>query len=261
MPGVSDVAVVSAGAALVGAVWGVLLPTLVYRYAVLWPDGEPRPPWRRACATCSEPLPPWWRPSLSRLSVRCRSCGARLGPSRWLTVPLSAGVCGLLGAVFGARTDLPAFMLLALLGVLLGVVDAAVLRLPDPLVRATAVAGVVMLTVPALLSGQPNLIVRAFAAAVVCGIAYGAFALLPGSPLGYGDAKLGVVLGFFLGWLGWSTVLAGLVFAPIANAPILLGLIATGRAGRKTLVPYGPAMLVGALAAIVVSVLRQRTHG
>ena len=243
-------------AALMGAGWGALLPGLVYRYSVLWPDGEPQPAWRRACAGCAEPLPPWWRPRWC-----CNSCGTRLGPQWWLTVPLSTGVCALLAGALGARAEpaavlvLVAFVVLGAFGVLLGLVDAAVLRLPDPLVRATGVAGVVILTVAALLDGQLQPLGRAAAGAAVCGVVYVVFAMLPGSPLGYGDLKLGVVLGFYLGWLGWFAIGAGLLFPPLANAPIVGFLLLTRRAGRKTLVPYGPAMLIGALGAIVVAAL------
>ena len=37
----------------------------------------------------------------------------------------------------------------------------------------------------------------------------------------------------------------------VVNAPYVVFLLLTGRAGRTTPVPYGPAMLVAALAAIV----------
>jgi leader peptidase (prepilin peptidase) / N-methyltransferase len=45
------------------------------------------------------------------------------------------------------------------------------------------------------------------------------------------------------------------VLAPLANLPLVLGLLITRRAGRKTPVPYGPAMLAGALLAVIVAAL------
>jgi leader peptidase (prepilin peptidase)/N-methyltransferase len=79
---------------------------------------------------------------------------------------------------------------------------------------------------------------------------------VPGSQLGFGDVKLGAVLGLFLGWLGWFPVAAAVVLAPLMNLPLVMALLVTGRANRKTPVPYGPGMLAAAVAAIVLTALR-----
>ena len=71
--------------------------------------------------------------------------------------------------------------------------------------------------------------------------------------LGFGDVKLAVLLGLFLGFLGWRDVLLGGLLPWLVNAPVVIILLASGRAGRRTAVPFGPAMLTGALAAILVS--------
>jgi leader peptidase (prepilin peptidase)/N-methyltransferase len=68
--------------------------------------------------------------------------------------------------------------------------------------------------------------------------------------------KLGAVLGLYLGWLGWFAVAAGVVLAPILNLPLVLGLLVAGKAGRRTSVPYGPALIAGAIAAVILTALR-----
>jgi leader peptidase (prepilin peptidase) / N-methyltransferase len=238
-------------AALAGACWGLVLPGLIDRFMVAWPEGEPQPPWRRTCRHCGTGRPRWWR-----ASGPCPGCGRRPSPGWWVTVPLSALVWGALAAAVGLTPALPAFLFLAALAVPLALIDLAVLRLPDPLVGTALLGGVVLLTVAAAADGTPDPLLRAFAAAAVSGFAYVLLALVPGSQLGFGDVKLGAVLGLYLGWLGWFTVVAGLVLAPAVNLPFILGLLVARRAGRKTPVPYGPAMLAGAVAAVILVALR-----
>ncbi|WP_309227091.1 prepilin peptidase [Micromonospora thermarum] len=237
-----------AAATVAGAGWGMLLPGLIDRYAVTWPDGHPKPPWRTACPRCATASPPWWRSS-----GRCPGCDRRVVPGRWVTVPLSAFACGVAAAALGPTWALPAFLLLAALAVPLALVDLRVLRLPDPLVGAALLGGVALLVVAALADQAVPALVRGALAALACAAGYLTLALLPRSQLGFGDVKLGAVLGFHLGWLGWPAVVAGVLLAPLVNLPLVAGLLVTRRAGWRTPVPYGPAMLVAAIAAMVVS--------
>ncbi|SCL15535.1 leader peptidase (prepilin peptidase) / N-methyltransferase [Micromonospora rhizosphaerae] len=167
-----------------------------------------------------------------------------------------AALCGSVATAVGAAPALPAFLLLAAIAVPLALVDLKVLRLPDPLVGAALVGGVVLLVLASVVERDAGALLRAGLAALVCGVGYSTLALLPGSQLGFGDVKLGAVLGLYLGWLGWFAVVAGVLLAPVLNLPLVIGLVIAGRAGRKTAVPYGPAMLVAAIAATVLATLR-----
>ena len=69
----------------------------------------------------------------------------------------------------------------------------------------------------------------------------------------WGDVKLSGVLGLYLGWLGAAAVAAGLLGAFVLAALAGLGLIAAGRATRKSRIPFGPFMLVSAIAVIAAS--------
>jgi leader peptidase (prepilin peptidase) / N-methyltransferase len=244
-------AAVVVGAAVAGAGWGLVLPGLISRYAVPWPDGEPKPPWRTTCVHCDADRSPWWR-----ASGPCPSCGRRPSPGRPITVPLSATVCGIVAAAIGPVPELPAFIVLAAVSVPLALVDLKVLRLPDPLILAGLVGGVVLLTVAALVNGTYLPLVRGGIAAVACGVIYFLIALIPRSGLGFGDVKLGALLGLYLGWLGVLYIVVGLMLAPVLNLPLVLGLLATRRAGRRTSVPYGPALIAAAFAAVILSALR-----
>ena len=67
-----------------------------------------------------------------------------------------------------------------------------------------------------------------------------------------GDVKLSGVLGLYLGWLG-AAAAAGLLGAFVLAALAGLGLIAAGRATRKSQIPFGPFMLASAIAVIAAS--------
>ncbi len=70
--------------------------------------------------------------------------------------------------------------------------------------------------------------------------------------MGFGDVKLAGVLGLHLGWLGWGQLALGAFLAFFLGGVVGLALIATGRATRKSAIPFGPFMLVGALVAVLV---------
>jgi leader peptidase (prepilin peptidase)/N-methyltransferase len=76
-------------------------------------------------------------------------------------------------------------------------------------------------------------------------------ALVYPAGLGLGDVKLAASLGLLLGWLGWTWVVVGLVAAVVLGGVVGLALLATGRAHRRSAVPFGPSMLVGGLVAVV----------
>jgi leader peptidase (prepilin peptidase)/N-methyltransferase len=70
--------------------------------------------------------------------------------------------------------------------------------------------------------------------------------------MGFGDVKLAVGMGAVLGWYGWSTVLLGAFAGFLLGALHGAALVAVRRAGRKTTIPFGPFLLAGALAGLLI---------
>ncbi|WP_329105872.1 A24 family peptidase [Micromonospora sp. NBC_01699] len=237
-------------ATALGAVLGASTPWLVHRLAV-----ESGSPPRSACARCTRTfprgLPGWVRPD-----ARCPGCGARLGSRIGLPAALGAVVFGLLTVRMGTDTGvdpvLPALLAVAAVGLPLALIDLACLRLPDPLVALGAVAALLGLAAAAYLLGTPQPLVRALLGALASGVGYLLLALLPGSRLGFGDVKLAAVLGLPLGWLGWPVLLLGLALPHLINGTVALVLLLSRRADRNTALPFGPALLTGALLAILL---------
>jgi leader peptidase (prepilin peptidase)/N-methyltransferase len=246
--------------ALLGALTGALVPRVAYRLSVERPA-----PARSACARCAARFragPAGWL----RMSARCPGCGARLGPPVWSTSTATAVACGALAwaldpteaaggrATTSAWLALAAFVLTAVAGVLLAVVDLACLRLPDAVVLPVLAAVVALLGVATAVAGTGAAgrdLLRALAAALALSGGYLVLALLPGANLGLGDVKLCALLGLLLGWLSWGAVLLGALLPHLINGPVALALLLSGRAGRKTALPLGPALLAGALAAVI----------
>lgn len=68
-----------------------------------------------------------------------------------------------------------------------------------------------------------------------------------GKWLGFGDVKLGFLLGLFL---GWPNILVGLFLGFLIGAIIGVGLILLGKKKLKSEVPFGPFLVTGTFAAL-----------
>ncbi|MEU4692003.1 prepilin peptidase [Actinoplanes sp. NPDC023714] len=155
---------------------------------------------------------------------------------------------GALVAGLGPVPQLPALALAAVVGVRLAVIDLRCLRLPDPLVGLLALVAGLPLAVL-----RPSGLPVAVAAGALTGAAYLLLALLPGEGLGLGDVKLGAVLAFVLGFDGWPAVAVGLGAAHLINGVVAGWLLITRRAGGARALPFGPALLAGALIGLTAT--------
>ena len=176
-------------------------------------------------------------------------------PSDWLTSGLHALLATLGGA--GAAllavswAEVVAFAALALACALLVAIDLAEHRLPDVIVLPMYAVMLGTLTVEAAVSGEWAGLVRSVAAMAALGAGYFALAWINPSGLGLGDVKLAGVLGLFLGWFGWASVLAGTLAAFLLGGAFAVVLLITRRANRRTAFPFGPWMVAGAAVGAV----------
>ena len=181
------------------------------------------------------------------LRGRCADCAE---PISWRYPLVEAGTAALFTAVaakFGWSWELPAYLYLAAIAVALAAIDLDVMRLPDKIVLPSY-AVVPLLLLPAVLAGHGwSAALRGLAAAALL---YGLYRILATWGMGHGDVKLAPLLGLYLGWLGWSAVAVGAFAGFLIGGTIGAVLMAAGRAGRKTRVPFGPYMLAGAFLAV-----------
>lgn len=205
------------------------------------------------CTRCGDAIRPWHNvPVLSWLALRgrCASCAAPISARYPLVELATAGLFVALAVHFGWSPQLPAYLYLAAIAVALTMIDFDVHRLPDRIVLPSYVVGAALLVPAVVVDGDWWAGLRALTAMAALGLFYfGIWFVYPGG-MGFGDVKLAGLLGLYLGWLGWDSLLVG------AFAGFLLGglagvlLMAVRRATRKTAVPFGPSMLTGAMLAL-----------
>lgn len=175
-------------------------------------------------------------------------------PGPAVPAPVVVGITALLFVLaalrFEASAELPAYLVLAAAGVLLAVVDLRHRLLPNRVVGPALVAGGLLLTGAAAVDGRWDDPARAALGAVVLFALFLVMALISPSALGMGDVKLAGLLGLHLGWLGWDTVALGAAAGFVVQAVLSLVLLAARRIDLRGELPFGPAMLAGAVVAI-----------
>lgn len=102
-------------------------------------------------------------------------------------------------------------------------------------------------------------LLRALGGGALVYIALAALSLLPqlwgrAPGIGMGDANLYVVLGPLLALRGWSTLLMGLYLGFFFGGLVALGLLLSGRLKLKGRIAFGPWLMVGATAALALTV-------
>ena len=242
---------VVAYATVFGLLIGSFLNVVVWRV----PRGESLVSPPSHCPRCEREIKPYDNiPVVSWLLLRgrCRRCGERIS-ARYPLVELATGVLfGALAARIGLDWALPAFLYLGAISVALALIDLDHKRLPNVITLPSYVVGIVLLGGAALAEGDTGALVRALLGMALLYGVYFLLVLAYPAGMGFGDVKLAGVLGLYLGYLGWAEWFVGWLLGFLLGG--LFGVVAlvARRATRKTHVPYGPFMIVGALIAVFV---------
>jgi leader peptidase (prepilin peptidase) / N-methyltransferase len=231
-------------AGVLGAVFGSFLNVVVHRL----PRRESLVHPASHCPKCGTPVKPYDNvPILSWLMLRghCRGCDAPISVRYPLVEALTAALCA--GAVITHHSSAGIALSVALI---LLVVPAALIDLEHRIIpnQITGLGALLALAVGLALdpAGEPG---RLIAAAAAGGFLLLAALAYPGG-MGMGDVKLAGMMGLFLG----AAVAPALLIALLAG--VGLGAVVIVRkgaqAGRKTAVPFGPFLALGALVAVFV---------
>lgn len=247
-------------ATLFGLVIGSFLNVVVYRV----PLGLSLMP-RSACPQCDAPITAWQNiPIVSYIALRgrCHNCHQPISPQYPLVEAFT-------GAAFLAVDSwwlqawplltpvawwaiLLALLLFASAGIALGLIDTRTKLLPDVIVLPTTAAAAVLLSIAAAATGVPgwDALLRAVIGALLLGGLYALLVALPPHGMGFGDVKLALLLGLLTGWFGWAQWVVGAFAAFLYGGILGTVLLLAKKAGRKTAIPFGPWMLIGAWTGI-----------
>ncbi|WP_264795261.1 prepilin peptidase [Arthrobacter mangrovi] len=162
---------------------------------------------------------------------------------------LAGLLCGLMAWFIGAIAVLPAFCYLAVMGVLLGAIDARHKLLPNRLVLPFLVGALVLLGLGAAVSGAWLQLLGGLLGGAALFALYLAMALIKPGGIGLGDVKLAAIVGLYAGYLGFDAWLLVLLGAFLLNAVAIVVLMLAKVLNRNSDIPFGPAMIAAALLA------------
>jgi leader peptidase (prepilin peptidase)/N-methyltransferase len=184
------------------------------------------------------------------LRGRCAGCRTRISVRYPLVEASAAALFVAVTLRFELTPELPAYLYLAAVSLALALIDLDVRRLPNSIVLPSYVVGALLLLPAAVATGDWAAATRGLLAMALLFVLYLAIAFGYRGGMGLGDVKLAGVLGLYLGWLGWSSVVVGaftgFLLGGLAGAALLLA----RRVSRRSAIPFGPFMLAGALLAV-----------
>jgi leader peptidase (prepilin peptidase)/N-methyltransferase len=229
-------------AGVLGAVCGSFLNVVAYRL----PRHESLVKPASRCPRCGASVRPYDNiPILSWLLLRgrCRRCGEPISPRYPLVEAMTGVLC--VGAVLAHDSAAQIALGVALI---LIVVPAALIDLEHRIIpnRLTLLGAILAIVLGTALdpTGEPQRLIAGAAAAgflLIAALAY------PGG-MGMGDVKLAGVIGLFLGRAAIPAILIALLAGVLYGALVIAR--KGPRAGRKTAVPFGPFLALGAIVAV-----------
>jgi leader peptidase (prepilin peptidase)/N-methyltransferase len=276
----TDPATVPSVLIAVCAVLGLLVGSFLNVVIARVPAGESvvRPPSR--CPRCGAPIAPRDNvPVVSWLLLRgrARCCGVRISArypavelataavfavvAAWATGAWTPGLLGedpavaradaLLPQAWSAPWPLPAFLYLAAVSIALAVIDVEHHRLPFWIVVPSWWVGAVLLTGAALLLHHPEAALRMLLGGLALWGFYRLLHAIQPNGMGYGDVRLGGLIGLYLAWIDWGALVAGAVLGVLVAGIGAGAVLVARRRGLKAEIPYGPYMLAGAWLGIL----------
>jgi leader peptidase (prepilin peptidase)/N-methyltransferase len=159
---------------------------------------------------------------------------------------------------WGASAVLVPFLLLAAVLVVVSMIDLEHFRIPDRIVFPALAVSLGLIIFVSLIEGFDAVYVRN---ALIGSVAYFVLLLVPHliypKGMGFGDVKLALLMGLFLGWIYPDPfqVLGLIMWALVLGSGlgVLAGVGFALLRGRRAEFPFGPALALGCLLAVQFS--------
>lgn len=190
--------------------------------------------------------------------IRRGRAGALALPRRWLAVEALTVMAFMVMAARFPTLELVALLVLTASLITVSVIDLQLLRIPDRITFPTLAIAVPLVLALSLYRDASG----AFESALVGSFAYFMLLLVPHfiypKGMGFGDVKLALVMGLYLGWVGWSPgyptigpirlVLYALILGCVIG--VVFGVVAQLVTRRRGAFPFGPALALGCLVIV-----------
>jgi leader peptidase (prepilin peptidase) / N-methyltransferase len=234
---------------LFGLVIGSFDNVAIYRI----PEGKSLWAPRSFCPGCEKTIA-WYDniPLLSYLILRgrCRHCGMRISP-RYPLVELLSGL--LFFAVFAKlgfrwEAELLPYLFMVTVLIIVSAIDLERQIIPNKVMYPAIPVALASMGIVALALGDYHVITDSLIGAAVIAVPWALFAIIFPKGFGMGDAKLAAFTGAIL---GWRSELVGFFIGIALGAVVGVILMGAGKKGRKSRIPFGPFLAVGALAALL----------
>jgi leader peptidase (prepilin peptidase)/N-methyltransferase len=269
---------------VVAGIFGLLIGSFLNVVAYRVPEGISLVRESR-CPHCDAAVKPWHNvPVFGWLALRgkCASCGERISVRYpvveaitglafalvawwWLavsdvvldaTLPEYLALPTVDGVVkpadlWGLSLVIVAYLYLAAISIVLTLIDLDTHRLPNAIVLPSYVVSGILLVLASLLIGDWSALLRGAIGMFALYAFYFVLRLVRPDGMGGGDVKLAGVLGLYLGYVGWGALLVGAFAAFVLGGIYGVALMLMRRAGRKSAIPFGPWMILGAWVGLL----------
>jgi len=208
---------------------------------------------RSRCENCGKQIPAaGLTPVFSYLMKKGRTscCNTKLS-SIYPLVELGTSVLFLLSLkISGSYPELIGLLILSVLTLPLIVIDITEHRLPNLLTFFGLISGILVATASSIINNNFGILFQAVALSLLSGFIFYTLNILTRGGMGMGDVKLAAMLGALMAPFGPANLFAGFVFAFLIGSIISIALLISRRASRKSMIPFGPAMLFGSWLAL-----------
>jgi len=152
---------------------------------------------------------------------------------------------------FGAVPELAAYCVLFGGLVAISVADLRVRLVPRVILYPTLALMTLAFVAAAAVARHWHPLLDAAIGGAVCFAVFFVIWFIAPRGMGFGDVRLAGLIGAGLGWLGFGQVFVGFLAAFVVGAVIGLVLMTVKGTGRKTALPFGPALAAGCVFGVL----------